>query len=374
MQAQRHPFSTLVSGLALFAMFFGAGNLVFPLLLGKVAGSQSLPAVLGLAITAILFPLLGLLAMMFYNGSHRAFFGRVGVRAGLLIYAAVQILNGPAGAIPRIFMISFGTLKPYLPGVGLGLFSLFACVVILLFVLQPSRMIDIIGVVFTPILLVSLAVIVVRGLMNHPAAPVSELSGGASFFAGLKMGYCTLDFIASFLFAELVIEKLQSNAAHMTPTEARRDVISHFLKASLIAAGLLGVIYGCLAFIAAFHIPLLPPNLKPEEMLGALAIHLLGGKGALVAAVAVTMACLTTAVALTLSCAEWLQQDVFKNRIRIFVPAVLTLLCSYLLANLGFTRFMGMLSPILFWGCPFLMLLSLVNIALARRHREVALR
>ncbi len=355
-------------------MFFGAGNLVFPLLLGKVAGSQSLPAVMGLSITAIFFPLLGLLAMMFYNGSHRAFFGRVGVRAGLLIYAIVQILNGPAGAIPRIFMISFGTLKPYLPGIGLGLFSLIGCIIILLFVLKPSRMIDIIGTVFTPLLLIALGVIMVRGLMNHPPAPISNLSTGASFFTGLKMGYCTLDFIASFLFAELVIEKLQRNAAHLTPEEARRDVVNHFLKASLIAAGLLGVIYGCLAFIAAYHMPLLPAHLRPEELLGALAIHLLGAKGALVAALAVTMACLTTAVALTLSCAEWLQQDVFKNRVRIFGPAILTLLCSYLLANLGFTRFMGLLSPILFWGCPFLIVLSLVNIALARRHREVALR
>lgn len=373
MQSQRHPFSTLVSGLALFAMFFGAGNLVFPLLLGKVAGSQSIPAVLGLSVTAILFPLLGLLAMMLYNGSHRAFFGRVGVRAGLLIYAVVQILNGPAGAIPRIFMISYGTLKPYLPGISLGLFSLIGCVVILLFVLKPSRMIDIIGTVFTPILLIALGVIVARGLMNHPAAPISNLSTGTSFVTGLKMGYCTLDFIASFLFAELVIEKLQRNAAHLTPKEARKDVISHFLKASLIAAGLLGVIYGCLAFIAAFHIPLLPAHLRPEELLGALAIHLLGAKGALMAAIAVTMACLTTAVALTLSCAEWLQQDVFKNRVHLFGPATLTLVASYLLANLGFTRFMGLLSPILFWGCPFLMVLSLVNIALARRHRELAL-
>jgi branched-chain amino acid:cation transporter, LIVCS family len=355
-------------------MFFGAGNLVFPLLLGKIAGSQSVPAVCGLFITAVIFPLLGLLAMMFYNGNHRAFFGRLGVRAGLLVYAVVQILNGPAGAIPRIFMVSYGTLKPYLPEISLGIFSLIGCVIILLFVLRPSRMVDLIGAIFTPILLVALSCIIVRGLMDSSAPPVVELTAGKSFFTGLKMGYCTLDVIASFLFAELVIEKLQSDASHLSPDKARRDVIRHFFKASLIAAGLLGTIYGCLSYIAAFHVPQLDPTLKPEELLGALAVHLLGAKGALVAAVAVTMACLTTAIALTISCAEWLQRDVFRNKVRLGLPVCLTLLISYLLANLGFTRFMELLSPILFWGCPFLIGLSVVNIFLATRRKKIALR
>lgn len=205
MPAQQR-FSVLAAGLALFSMFFGAGDLIWPLILGGSSGSQNFYAMLGLLITGVSLPLLGLIAMMLFEGNYRAFFGRVGAIPGAFLVFIIQIILGPIGTIPRAITLSYATIKPYLPEtITLLPFSIILCLLIFIFTLKRQKVIDILGLVLTPILLLSLGAILVIGFYQHPSADESSLTALEAFHNGFGVGYNTLDLIASFIFAPLVL-------------------------------------------------------------------------------------------------------------------------------------------------------------------------
>ncbi len=358
----RRRCSTLIGGLALFSMFFGAGNLIFPLLLGDMSGDQNLPAVLGLCITAVLFPLLGLLSIMLFKADHKSFFGRLGVIPGFLIYAFVQIVIGPVGSNPRLITVAYGTLKPYLPDLSLSVFSVIACLIVFLLVVRRQKLVDLLGTILTPLLIAALIAIVTLGLIHHPEPRAVDFGASASFFNGLKVGYNTLDLIASFLFAQLIYAKFRRESDHLPEDKRDRAVMSQFLKASLIAAVLLGLTYGGLSFVASYHVPYLREGLDPAELLSAMSIHMLGNRGAIIASIAVAMACVTTFVSLTAICGDYLHNDIFRKRVSRLTCVVLTLIVSGLLANLGFRGIMNMLGPLLSVAYPGLIALSVLNL------------
>lgn len=352
----------IVAGMALFSMFFGAGDLIWPLILGGNSGQQNLSAMLGLLITGVSLPLLGLIAMMLFQGDHRSFFGIIGKTPAFLIIFIVQVILGPAGSIPRLMTLSYATLKPYLfEGMTLTGFSILASLLVLACTLRPQRVIHLLGMVLTPILLLSLCAIVAIGLYNHPEPQTVELSASEAFSGGLKVGYNTLDLIASFMFAPLVLAHFTGGANVNTP-EGRKQVFMQMLKASLFAAGLLCLMYIGLTYVASYYTPLLDPHHLPEERLSAISFYLLGPTGALVSCLAVSMACLTTAIPLVSIFATYMKEDLFQGKGGVFMPLIATLAISTLLATMGFMGIAAMLSPILQILCPGLIVLSIFNI------------
>ena len=139
-------------------MFFGAGNVVFPLVLGRYAGDKNLYAVTGFLITAVGVPFLGLLAMVLFNGDYKKFFTRLGKAPGMFVITLLMALIGPLGAIPRCVALSHSTIKSFLPGTSLFTFSFIACIVLYLFAMKKGRVIDILGRVLSPLLIVFLTV------------------------------------------------------------------------------------------------------------------------------------------------------------------------------------------------------------------------
>ena len=103
-----------LAGMALFSMFFGAGDLIWPLILGGSSGNQNSYALIGLLISGVTLPLLGLTSMMLFQGDYRKFFGQLGKIPGFVLIFIVQVILGPVGSIPRLFTLSYATLKPYL--------------------------------------------------------------------------------------------------------------------------------------------------------------------------------------------------------------------------------------------------------------------
>lgn len=364
MKSQR--FSIIVSALALFSMFFGAGNLVFPLVLGTASGTATSAAFWGLLVTAVLFPLIGLLAMMLYDGNYRSFFGRLGKWPGLLVLFVVQAVMGPFGSIPRLITLSHATLQPYLPGVSLALFSVLAGGLVFLLTVRKQRIIDILGAVLTPLLLLALALIVGIGLFHHPAASESGLGSGQAFWLGLKGGYNTLDLTASFLFATLVLGHFRRQAQDQAadPETARKWIVRHFLKASLIAAGLLALVYSGLCLVSAYYAPeLASAGAAPEQLIGVLSHTILGPWGGLVSSVAVAMACLTTAISLTTIFADYTREYLTGGRLSQRNALLLTVGLSALVACLGFGGIAKLLGPVLEVAYPGLIVLSILNIA-----------
>ncbi len=364
MAVAKQNSGVITAGLALFSMFFGAGDLIWPLILGGSAGEQNFFAMAGLLITGVSLPLLGVIAMMLFEGNYRAFFGRIGAMPALALIFIVQLILGPLGSIPRLITLSYATLKPYFSAdLTLPAFSLIVSLLVLALTIKPQRIIDILGLVLTPILLLSLSAILILGFWSHPAAFPVDLTPTQSFSSGLKVGYNTLDLIASFLFAPLVLAHFISDKESLSHPEGRKLIFKKMVKASLLAAGLLSAMYVGLTYIASFYTPFLKAGHLPEERLSAIALHILGPFGALVSCLAVAMACLTTAIPLVSICANYIREDLCQGKGGQLLPLVITLLISGMVANLGFMGIAAMLSPVLQILCPGLIMLSLLNIS-----------
>lgn len=354
----------ITAGLALFSMFFGAGDLIWPLILGGAAGDQNFFAMLGLLITGVSLPLLGVIAMMLFAGDYRAFFGRIGRGPSIVLIFIIQAILGPIGSIPRLFTLSYATIKPYIPfEISLALFSGMACLLVLTFTLKPQRVIHVLGLFLTPLLLLSLGAILFMGFWHLPASHPVDISSSGAFTKGLLVGYNTLDLIASFIFAPLVMSHFIVDHEEKDPKRAQRIIFKKMLKASLIAAGLLSLMYIGLTYVSSYYTPFLDAAHKPEERLSLIAMHLLGTMGALISCIAVSMACLTTAIPLVSICGDYIREDIMKGKGGTLMPLLITLALSALVANLGFMGIATLLAPVLQILCPGLIVLSLLNIA-----------
>src|ERR1700733_14066026 len=343
----------IAAGLALFSMFFGAGDLLWPLILGGESGDKNLYAMLGLLITGVTLPLIGLLSMMLFHGNYHEFFGRIGKTPSILLIFIVQAILGPLGSIPRAITLSYVSLKPYLPDeLTLGLFSVVSCLLVFAFAFRPQRMISLLGLVLTPILLLTLGAILALGFWNPPSAQSVVLSPGEAFQNGLKVGYNTLDLIASFIFAPLVLTHFVMDEEEKNSVAGHKRIFKKMVQASLIAAGLLSIMYVGLTYVASFYVGSLEPNHLPEERLSAISSFLLGPQGGLLSSIAVAMACLTTAIPLVSICSNYIRDDLSAGRLASFWPLVITLGISGIIANMGFMGIAQMLSPVLQILCP----------------------
>jgi branched-chain amino acid:cation transporter, LIVCS family len=342
------------AGLALFSMFFGAGNLIFPLLIGKQAGDQTWMAILGLSFTAVVVPFLGLGAMVLFQADCKKFFSRLGSMPGFILLLLLQLILGPLGVIPRLVTLMHAMAKPYLFGIPITWFSVIAVAAIFLCSIRKQNLIGLLGAVLTPILLLSLGALLFLGFWNAGSVPVSSVSSMESFQMGLFGGYNTMDLIAAFLFATVILPHFQKEERGESAVKRK------ILFSSLIAAALLLVTYIGLAWISSYHAAGI--DKQPEELLGAIAFKILGPAGGLIAAVAVIMACFTTAITLSTIFADYLQKDLCKGKIKPSAALICTLIITMLFANLGFSGIAAFLGPILQVVYPGLILLSGLNL------------
>lgn len=353
--------NTIATGLAMFSMFFGAGNVVFPLALGQIAQDKNFFAILGMLITAVGVPFAGLIAMTLYDGDYKRFFERIGKVPGFLLAAGIMGLIGPFGAIPRCITLSYSTAKMYLGDMPLPLFSILACIVIWLFTYKRNTIIDALGYVLTPLLLGSLTVIIIAGFIYSPAAPEADHANFGIFMKGLKDGYQTMDLLGAFFFSSVVIASLKKNLDPNSSNYAKR-LMKVSLQATAIGAGLLAVVYVGFSYVASFHSGALG-NVNSDELISIIAVHVLGPKAALIACIAVALACLTTAIALAAVFAEFVHKDVSFNKVG-YSPALIgTLAITFFVSTLNFNGIAAFLAPILQVCYPALITLSVVNIA-----------
>ena len=156
----------IVPGFALFSMFFGAGNIAFPLELGQLAQQHALSAFLGLVITAVILPFLGVWSMALHQGSWRSFFSKLG-KFGFVVCSLCLFLLGPFGSTPRCVALSYATLNLYFPGLNVLVFNGIACTLVFLLAVRKNQIIRILGLFLTPALLAFLAFMFVRGWVMH---------------------------------------------------------------------------------------------------------------------------------------------------------------------------------------------------------------
>lgn len=343
-------------GLALFAMLFGAGNVVFPLMVGVTTSSNYLFAVMGLFITAVMVPLAGVIGVILYDGDYKRFLSRMGSIPGMLSIITCMILIGPFGCIPRCIAMSYGALKWYFPALQLFYFSFAAALLIFAFTFKRNNLMKILGRWLSPLKVTSLIMVIVGGLFGVAAYNGEPFSPKESLLIGLLEGFNTMDLLGCIFFSGLIVSALSKTSDGVVRSSQERLKLA--IQAALIGGGLLGAIYLGFAVIAARHGSHLV-GVNPDELLSALAEHVLGEYAGILASLTVSLACLTTALTLTAIFAEFV-----KDLMHIPYPVALALtsVANFAMSNLGFSKIIALIYPVLQVLYPTLITLTIFNI------------
>jgi LIVCS family branched-chain amino acid:cation transporter len=347
-------------GLAIFTMLFGAGNVVFPLTLGRDVGDKIWFAIAGFFITAVLVPLLGLVSAMLFEGDYKKFLAQMGTIPGGIVCFICMLLLGPVVA-PRCITLSYSAVSWYIPRCPLLVFSLGAATLIFVLTLHKNKVVALFSKVLGPLKLILLFSIIVLGLLSPLWLEPTTISSAGSFFKGLKEGYYTLDLLGTIFFASLIYAAIASQYAEESGVNDKA-IVHIGLKAGLIGGSLLGIVYLGFCFVAAMYGPHVY-DVPQEKILFALASLILGHKGGVLANMTVAVACMITAMALTTVFADYLSNEIFQGKVRYAHALLITVIIVFAMANLGFSGLMAVIEPIVVVGYPALIALALGNMA-----------
>ena len=345
----------LLTGFALFAMLFGAGNLIFPPMLGYETNSSWIPTMLAFTITGVGFPFLGILSVSIVGNGIKDFANRVSPTFSK-IFAIISILAiGPMLAIPRTgataYEITFlhngmnNTIYKYI-----YLICYFG--IVILFSLKANKVIERVGKILTPILLLLLFLIIVKGIFFSGLNIKPDIYPHA-FKRGFLEGYQTMDTIASIAYAGIILKAIK-NGRNLT----QKQEFSFLIKAGLVAILSLALIYGGFALVGAKMHSVLVTNDK-IELLVKTTSYLLGGYGNLILAICVAGACLTTAIGLVATVGEFFSSITSFKYEKI---VVFTVIISFLLSILGVENIIRISVPILVFIYPVMISLIILNL------------
>jgi len=348
-------------GLATFTMFFGAGNIVFPLSLGRDMGNMVFYAILGFFITAIFVPLLGLISVMLFEGDYKKFLSTMGTIPANLIALICMILLGPFGCIARCIVLSYSAVQWHLPNISLFTYSLIASIFVFLVTQNKNRIVGLLGKYLGPIKLTLLLSVIAVGLAAPFMIEPTTFTSSQSFMRGFNDGYFTMDLICALFFSMLIYTALKKMLAEEGKTSPRYLIV-YGIKSSLIGGGLLGVVYLGFCTIAAMYGPHIH-GIGRDQILSALTTKILGHGAGILANATVAITCLTTAIALTTVFADYLAHELTKSKIRYPYALLITTVITFAMSNLGFEGIMNFVEPIIVVLYLPLIVLCLANIA-----------
>ncbi|MDQ0494658.1 branched-chain amino acid transport system II carrier protein [Paenibacillus brasilensis] len=339
----------IIIGSMLFALFFGAGNLIFPPMLGQMAGKNVWIANAGFLVTGVGLPLLAVTAFVFSGKSDlQTLASRVHPVFGIVFTTILYLAIGPLYAIPRTGSVSFEIgVSPFFSNdadhpVALFVFTILFFGVACLLSLNPTKIIDVIGKFLTPIKLTFIGLLVVVSLI-HPIGKFQEPAEGYTshvFFKGFQEGYLTLDALGAFIFGIIIV-----NAIKERGVTTKKELMIICAKAITIAVILLAFIYTSLSYMGASSVEKLGVLGNGAEVLAKVSSYYFGSYGSILLGLMITIACLTTSVGLITACSSFfhgLFPKISYKRI-----AVILSIFSTLVANMGLTQLIKVSTPVL---------------------------
>lgn len=364
--------STWVVGFMLFAIFFGAGNLIFPPNLGFNSGHYFWSAITGFILTGVGLPLLGIIVGSLDEDGYKGILNRIHPIFGLVFLIAVYLTIGPLFAIPRTGATSYEmAIVPFLKNgpstLSLFIFTLIYFGITLWLAINPSKMVDRVGAILTPMLLISILALVVVGIMKlFGTSPVDANaaifdSNSAGFFNGFTNGYQTMDAIAAIAFSVIVINAIKDKGITKETGLFKQTVL-----AGLIAAVALGLIYFTLGWIGS-HYHLTDAQFESVKthkldlgtyILTQIASDAFGIFGKILIGVIVSLACLTTSTGLVVAVSEYFHEIYGKIPYKVY--AIIFTLFSFLLANQGLKAVIEKSEPVLLILYPVAMTLVFI--------------
>ncbi|MEE3609618.1 branched-chain amino acid transport system II carrier protein [Avibacterium paragallinarum] len=365
--------NTFIIGFMLFAIFFGAGNLIFPPKLGFETGTEFLPSISGFVLTGVGLPLLGIIVSAFYRGGYIAALKQIHPGFSVLFLVSISLAVGPFFAGPRTGAMSYEmVMLPFLhqaDALSQLAFTAVYFAITLWLSLNPSKMVERIGSILTPVLLIAIIALVLKAvfmLMGKTPLPMPADSH-QYFFNGAINGYLTMDALASIAFSTMVLGAIKSSAVKAVSLQKQT------IFAAMIAGVALAFIYISLGWVGN-HLMISPDVLaqlhQNKQDLGTYILNhvtamAFGEAGRFVLNVIVSLACLTTAVGLCASISSYFAQQFPRFSYRTY--AMLFCIISFVIANLGLKEVIGLSLPVLMILYPItitVILLLLINLFL----------
>lgn len=351
----------LSTGLAIFSMFFGAGNLMFPINAGLVAGDQNVWAIAGFIITAVLLPLAGLIAIVLFQGDYYEFFNRAGRFFGpFFVFLSLWVI-GPVIAMPRIVTLSYTMISPFIPDISLLMFSILFLVLTFLATYKESKILKFLGTIISPLLLISLGIIIIKGFISGNQVTTTDQSALNVFWKNLRDGYQTLDVLGGIFFSSFIITILKKQYSVPGKHDFKKFALIS-LQSGILGVTLLGIIYIGLSYLGVYFGHGLE-FINEGQLFSAVSFRVLGTHGAAIIAIAVLMACYSTIIALAGVFAEYVTNDIFKNKISYSSGLIITLALTLIPSLFGLGTILKFSKPIIFIIYPAIIVLTLLNIA-----------
>lgn len=355
----------LTIGSMLFGLFFGAGNLIFPVHMGQEAGSAVFLANLGFLVTGIGLPFLGVIAI----GSSQSnglfdLASKVNKRYAFIFTILLYLVIGPFFALPRLATTSFEIgLSPFIPKefttLSLAICSVAFFVVAWLFSRKPSKLLDYVGKFLNPLFLVLLGILLVlaftRPMGSVATAPVQTAYENTPFITGFIEGYNTLDALASLAFGIIIVTTIRQRGV-TKPSTVALDTI----KSGAVSILLMGLIYSLLAYMGTMSLGTFPLSDNGGIALAQIANHYLGTFGSVILALIVIVACLKTGIGLISAFSETFIELFPKQNYLFFATGVSIMACLF--ANIGLTKIIEFSIPVLMFLYPLAITLILLAI------------
>ncbi|WKA57617.1 branched-chain amino acid transport system II carrier protein [Planococcus shenhongbingii] len=354
---------SIMVGLMLFALFLGAGNIIFPPYLGQLAGNNIVPAITGFLLTGVGLPLLGILAIAKAGGDLQTIAGRVNPIFGIIFTSIVYLTIGPFFGIPRTATVSFEIgVAPFLPSNlsssfwPLLTFTIIFFIVTILFSLNPTKLVDRIGKILTPILILVIGLLAVKSIIT-PMGEIEEPVGNYNtdaFFNSFLQGYLTMDAIAALVFGIVIIESIRAKGV-----TDQRSILKTTAFAGIIAASGLALVYLSLSYIGVTSVSAIGLQDNGGTIIALASRVLFGEMGGVILAAAILFACLSTSIGLVAATAQFSHKIYPKISYVSYVMAYAGF--STLIANIGLTQLIAVSLPVLLAIYPIAIVLVILS-------------
>ena len=342
--------NTVSIGFLLFAIFFGAGNVIFPPFLGLQAGKSLWIAIIGFIIADVGLSLLSTIAVSISGENFENMATKVSPTFASVFAILIYMMLGPLCVIPRIGAVSASlSVIPLVSGFAYAkyiavLFIAIFFVATYILAVNSGKLLDIIGKVITPALLLVILIIIAKAIITPIggySAPVGDYATNP-FFRGFLEGYQTLDAIGALVIALVVISSIKQ----LGVTDSK-DIIKITIKSGIVASISLGLVYFALGYLGASCGTLAGEFENGSDLLVVAMINLFGKPGLIILGIMVTLECLTTSVGLGSSFAEYFSKF-FKDKKKGYKIS-LALLCivSFILSNSGLPTILKVSYPAL---------------------------
>lgn len=358
---------TLLVGSLLFGLYFGAGNLIFPIELGQNSGTNLYKVVLGFIISGVGLPILGVVASAISKNDSLFEMGKtVSDKFAYFFTTALYLTIGPFFAIPRTSTVAFEVgIAPNISEdkikLFLFVFSLIFFLAVLAFALKPGKVMDNIGKILTPTFLILLSVLVIFAIIKPMGALAinqpTEIYQKNPLFTGILDGYNTMDALASLAFAIIIISSIRKLGV-----KDSNQIAKETLKSGVICLIAMSTVYISLSFMSSSSVNIMKLGNNGGRILSNISFYYLGNFGKILLAAIVIVACLKTAIGLIIACSEIFIQ-MYPNTLSYKAYAVVFTLISFLIANLGLQKIISLSIPVLMYLYPLAIVLIFLSLA-----------